>query len=132
MLQKKILMPSGPVKWLCLPAGFLCLTVGFLGILLPGLPATPFVLLAAWLFSLSSPRIERAIIDSRLFGPVIRNWRLHRGITRRTRWIALFVVAMTVGVTCFIAPVTDWLRWTVAFLAAIGIAVILRLRVLPD
>lgn len=125
-------MAPNPVKWLLLPAGLFCLALGFLGILLPGLPATPFVLLAAWLFSRSSPRFERALVESRLFGPVLRDWRTHRGITRQTRWIALFVVAVTVAMTCFLAPVTDWLRWTVAGLAAIGITVILRLRIIPD
>ncbi len=125
-------MSLNPVKWLLMAAGFLCLALGFAGILLPAVPATPFVLLAAWLFSRSSPRFERAIVASRLFGPVIRDWRTHRGITRRTRWVALSVVAVTVAVTCFIAPVTDWLRWTVAGLATIGICVVLKLRVIPE
>ena len=71
------------------PLGLFFLALGVVGIVLPILPSTPFVLLAAWFFAQSSPRWHRKLLDSELFGPMINNWERNRCISRRTKLVGL-------------------------------------------
>ena len=60
------------------PAGLLFLALGAAGIVLPILPTTPFILLAAWCFARSSERWHQRLLASELFGPIIDNWERNR------------------------------------------------------
>ena len=73
-------LPRRPVWWraLWLSAGLVALLLGVVGIFLPLLPTTPFVLLAAACFSRGSTRCERWLLSHRTFGPMVRDWRRHR------------------------------------------------------
>ena len=59
-----------------------------LGVLLPGLPTTEFVLLAAWAASRSSPRLSAWLDNHRLFGPLLRDWRNGGVVSRRSKLLA--------------------------------------------
>ena len=90
-------------QYLLIGAGGLCLVLGGIGIILPVLPTTPFVLLAAACFSLSSPTLARRLEQSRLFGSYLRHWRTHEGVPLRTKiraiiwlWLGLVVSALIV------------------------------------
>lgn len=72
---------------------YVSLSLGVVGIALPLLPTTPFVLLAAWCASRSSPAFEAWLHEHRTFGPVIRNWRDHRAVPVRAKWTALVLLA---------------------------------------
>ena len=65
--------------------GFLALGLGALGVVLPLLPTTPFVLLAAFAFARSSERWHAWLLNHRIFGPIITDWREHGAIRARTR-----------------------------------------------
>jgi uncharacterized membrane protein YbaN (DUF454 family) len=69
--------------------GFLFLGLGLLGIVLPVLPTTPFLLLTAGCFSASSPRFYNWLIRNRIFGPYIENYRTGGGITRTRKMCAI-------------------------------------------
>lgn len=69
--------------------GVLSLGLGFLGAFLPLLPTTCFVLLAAWCFAKSSPRWHQRLLESKLFGGVIRAWEEERCIPPKARKIAI-------------------------------------------
>lgn len=62
--------------------------MAMLGVILPGLPTTEFVLLAAWAASRSSPRLAAWLERHRLFGPLLRDWKNGGLIARRTKWVA--------------------------------------------
>ncbi len=77
---------------------FISLALGLIGIILPVLPTTPFVLLAAGIFSISSPERAKKLEQSKIFGSYLRHWRTHQGIPLRIKiraivsvWIGLIV-----------------------------------------
>lgn len=80
---------------LWLAAGALLLLAGIIGIFVPLLPTTPFVLLAAFCFSRGSERWERWLVHHPRFGPMVRNWRDHRAVPLRAKQLA--TVMMTLG-----------------------------------
>ena len=65
--------------------GLLSTGAGIAGIVLPLVPTTPFILLAAFCFARSSPRLEHWILNHRTFGPMIVHWRRHRRIEGGSR-----------------------------------------------
>ena len=76
------------------------LMLAMLGVVLPGLPTTPFVLVASYGLMRTSRRWHRRLLDSRLFGSVLRDWHLHRGISAHVRVKALTLLTIVVGAAC--------------------------------
>lgn len=64
--------------WLAI--GIIAVGLGAIGVFLPLLPTTPFVLLAAFAFARSSPRLHNWLVEHRVFGPLIENWRKYGAI----------------------------------------------------
>ncbi|HEX9947705.1 MAG TPA: YbaN family protein [Allosphingosinicella sp.] len=80
-------------RLLYLSLGFASVALGAAGIVLPLLPTVPFMLLAAFFFARSSPRLEAWIVDHPRFGPHIRAWRRHGAISRSGKRAALAAFA---------------------------------------
>ena len=93
-------------RQLWIAAGCTCVALGAAGVVLPLLPTTPFVLLAAWCFARSSPRLHDWLLAHRLFGPLIANWREHRAISRIAKRASLLSMAAVLGIS-WVAGV-DW------------------------
>ncbi|MGV8859641.1 MAG: YbaN family protein [Pseudomonas sp.] len=72
--------------------------IGLIGIVVPGLPTTEFVLLAAWAATKSSPRLSAWLENHRLFGPILNNWRNGRLITRRAKISATLSMVLCAGI----------------------------------
>ena len=73
--------------------GVSALVLGALGVILPILPTTPFVILAAFAFGKSSPRLQAWLVGTRLFGPLIREWEENGAIPRRIKVLACSMMA---------------------------------------
>lgn len=118
---------SRAVRWLLWAAGSLALGLGLLGVVLPGLPTTPFVLLAAACYAKASPRLHAWLLNHRLLGPMLRDWEQHRSLTRRTKTVA--VVSMTLMVSLSIWSFRGRLiaQLALVLLGAIGAWVVLRI-----
>jgi len=101
-------------------AGILCVGLGIVGIFVPVLPTTPFLLLAAAAFVRSSPRLYRWLIHHKWFGNYIRYYREYRAITLRAKVVTLALLWAVIGYTA-IGVVEAW--WLRALLAAIAIGV---------
>ena len=86
-----------PLRWLLLALAVVCLAMAIVGIIFPVLPTVPFLLLAAWAASLSSPRLSHWLDNHRLFGKPLNDWRRHGVVSRRAKWAA--TVAMAVSAT---------------------------------
>jgi uncharacterized membrane protein YbaN (DUF454 family) len=76
--------------------GTICLTFGAVGIVLPILPTTPFLLAAAACYYKSSPRMHKWLLNNKWFGEYIKNYTEGKGIPRRTKFIALTVLWVTI------------------------------------
>jgi uncharacterized membrane protein YbaN (DUF454 family) len=82
------------VRLVLLGLGWIMVGIGIAGIFLPLLPTTPFLLLAAWLFARSSPRLEQWLFDHPLFGRPLRDWREDGSISRGAKICALSLMAL--------------------------------------
>ncbi len=91
--------------------GWTALVLAGIGALLPLLPTVPLVILAAYCFARSSPRLEARLVDHPLFGPHIANWRAHGAISRRGKWAASAAFAVGIGISIIAAP-WPWLLAT--------------------
>ncbi|MEM1132860.1 MAG: YbaN family protein [Pseudomonadota bacterium] len=95
---------SKPLRLFWFMIGAIALALGALGVFLPLLPTTPFILLAAFAFARSSERVHDWLLQHRIFGPLIANWRDHGAISRKTKWvsiasmIAIFALSLAMAV----------------------------------
>lgn len=101
-------------RQLYLAAGLISLGLGSIGVILPLLPTVPFVILAAFCFANSSPRLESWLVEHPVFGVHILNWRERRAITRRGKWAATVAFA----VSCVLALLFVKLPWNLIPIAA--------------
>lgn len=84
--------------------GTLFVGLGLLGAVLPVLPTTPFMLLAAGCFVRASPRFYNWLLNTRAFGPLIREWRQYHAIPWKTKLtaIALMAATLTISIVFFV------------------------------
>lgn len=90
-------------------AGAVSLALGVLGIFLPLLPTTPFVLLAAFCFSRGSDRVEAWLLSHPRFGPMVADWRARRAIPMRAKQLAWVMMALGSSWSWWVMP-SPW-RW---------------------
>ena len=90
------------VAWLV--AGALSLLTGIVGIVVPLLPTTPFVLLAAFCFSRGSERCERWLLEHPRFGPMVRDWRAHRAVPLRAKQLASVTMVLGSAFAAYTVP----------------------------
>lgn len=109
---------SALVRHAFLGAGFLFVGLAILGVFLPVLPATPFVLVAAACFARASPRFYNWVMNHRVFGPTVREWRRYRSIPYRVKLWAIALMALSLGasIAFFVRP-----AWLQAALAVFGV-----------
>lgn len=100
--------------------------LGVVGIFLPILPTTPFILLAAWCFLKSSPKAHAWLYQHRLLGPPLRNWEERKAISRPTKKLALSMMLISVMVIWWRVPHL-WLQISVTSLL-VGVAVFIATR----
>jgi uncharacterized membrane protein YbaN (DUF454 family) len=114
------------------PLGFVFLSLGLLGIPLPVLPSTPFILLAAWFFARSSEKWHQRLLASDLFGPMILNWEDKRCISRRSKQVALISMLLAGGASMGFAMESREMRLITTALLAIGCATVLSIKTCPE
>lgn len=88
-----------PVRLLFAGLGTVFTLLGVLGIFLPVLPTTPFLLLAAACYARSSQRVYHWLLQHPHFGPLIREWREYRSMPYRAKRTALLLIALSFGVS---------------------------------
>lgn len=103
--------PERPLwqRVLWMGAGGLALLTGIIGIFVPLLPTTPFVLLAAACFSRGSARWEAWLLNHRYFGPMVRDWREHRAVPLRAKQFATVMMILGSLGAAYAMPRVPWL-----------------------
>ncbi|MDF7777307.1 YbaN family protein [Sphingomonas sp. AOB5] len=104
-------------RYLYLVAGFVSLGLAVIGAMLPVMPTTVFVILAAYCFARSSPRLEQKLLDHPTFGPHIVRWRTSGAISRKGKVAASWAFAFSIVIGLIFAP---W-PWSLAPIAAAGV-----------
>lgn len=82
-------------RWPYLLLAYGCVGIGAAGVAIPGLPTTPFLLIAAWAAGRGSPRLKRRLHEHPRFGPLLRGWEHERAIPVRAKWAAVLLLALS-------------------------------------
>jgi uncharacterized membrane protein YbaN (DUF454 family) len=117
-----------PAKIVLIVLGTLCVVLGLIGILLPVLPTTPFLLLAAASYARSSDRFYDWLLNNRWFGTYIRNYREGKGATLHHKITALVLLWGTIGYSAIFIVSLWWVR---LILFIIATAVTFHLAKMP-
>mgnify|MGYP001814967312 CR=1 FL=1 len=120
------------IKGICLNIfrllGFIFLGVAIIGIFLPLLPTTPFVLLATACFARSSEKWHRWMLENDTFGPMIRNWEQNRCISCRVKLIAVGSMVLVGGYSMIFAVQSTNLRIAGGIFIAAGLLTVLLIK----
>lgn len=114
------------MKALWIGFGLLCVGAAAAGVVLPLVPATPFLLLAAFAFARSSPRLEAWLINHRRFGPLITDWRTEGAIGRRAKSLAIATIVATPAVTWAIGASGRVLTIQIVVLCCVALFIVTR------
>lgn len=104
-------------RWAYIVFAWAMLALGVIGVVLPGLPTTPFVLLAAWAAARGSKRLHDWMHANRTFGPMIRDWEASGAVSRRAKWAATITMLACAALMFATAP-----KW---WMAALGTAIMI-------
>lgn len=105
-------------KGFFIAAGSLFLGLGAVGLFLPVLPTTPFLLLAAACFFRGSDRMYSWLITHRLFGRAIRNYREHRAVSKRAKVVSISALWLFIGFSVLFAVPALWHKLLLLAIAA--------------
>lgn len=89
--------------------GWLAVVLATLGVVLPLLPTTPFLLLAAWCFARSSPRFHYWLLYRSWFGSYLRHWQQHRALPPGAKLRAIIFIVITFAVSLYVVQIL-WVR----------------------
>ncbi|QLF69438.1 YbaN family protein [Peteryoungia desertarenae] len=106
---------------------WLMVAIGIIGVFLPVLPTTPFMLLAAALFARSSPRFEQWLLDHPRYGQPLIDWRREGAISKRAKIASVSLMSVSYGIVWFVGPHQLWLKIVIgAILVACATFVLTR------
>jgi len=106
-------------KVIFIPLGIICVALGIIGIVLPVLPTTPFLLLAAFLFYRSSNKLHDRLLNSKILGEYISNYMKYRAIHRKLKILAITTLWISLSISIVLVNII----FVRIFLITIGIAV---------
>lgn len=111
-------------KHLLFILGWVSLVTGFIGIFLPILPTTPFVILSAYCFSKSSDKVHKWLLDLKLFGPMIRQWEKNKSIPIKAKLMATSMIIPLFAYTLIFVPVVFVIKFIVFSIGAFALGYI--------
>ncbi|MFR2508984.1 YbaN family protein [Odoribacter laneus] len=112
-------------KILYITLGILSIILGIIGIFVPGLPTTPFLLLSSWLFYKSSQKLHDRLHRSRWLGKYIRHYESKQGVSITSKVISILCMWIMINISAFCFLETGYIRIVLFVLGAIGTASIL-------
>ena len=111
-------------RWAWWMLAYASLGTGIVGIFVPGLPTTVFILIAAYAASRGSDRLHRYLLEHPRFGPMIRDWQANGAVSRRAKWAATGTMLACAAILLAIMLSTGSHRWWMAALPIACMAVV--------
>ncbi len=112
--------------------GFLSVGLGLIGVILPLLPTTPFILLAAWCFLKSSERTHTWIYTHPVLGKILQAWEKNRSISRPTKVLALIMIIISI-ISIVLSVDNIWVKgFVIGLLTAVSIFILTRNELVKD
>lgn len=118
------MMPKNPKKIFYLMLGWLFLALGVIGIPLPILPTTPFLILAAYFFSKSSKKLHDWLVSNPQFGHLIKDWEHYGAIRPKAKWAATILIIVLFGISFYFVNLSLTIKIILIILATIVIGFI--------
>tara|TARA_B100001029_G_scaffold91329_1_gene74884 strand:+ start:93 stop:512 length:420 start_codon:yes stop_codon:yes gene_type:complete len=115
--------PLAKLMWISL--GSLFVGLGAIGVIVPGLPTTPFLILAAACYIRSSQRLYDWLISNKRFGPYLKDYREGKGIPRKAKRLAIVMIVVFVGFSVVFGIEDLTLKIVVGLLGLIGLLYVL-------
>ena len=112
--------------------GILSVILAALGVLLPGLPATPFLLLASYSFARSSKRMHDWLVNNRIFGPILSDFLDRKGIRLHIKIISILMMWGMMLVSVFFLMENDVIKYVAIGGALIGTFAVTRFKTIRD
>ncbi len=122
---------SDLARWIYLGCGFACLGAALVGLVMPIVPAVPFLIVAAACFARSSKRFHEMVLRLKHVGPVVREWEKHRRLPAKVKVVGIVSIVLGLGtsIAFFVEP--TWLRVTLALAGLVAAVVIFRIPSAP-
>lgn len=118
---------SNPVlRYLWLGLGLLFTGIGFVNFFIPGLPSTVFMLVAVYFFARSSPRFYNWLLNNKIFGGLIRDWRAGKGLSLKAKITAISVIALTITIS--VIAIQNVIVKVIVALCGVGVSLYLWTR----
>lgn len=115
------MLPRALVLLLWRALALVCVALGMLGVLLPGLPTVPFLLVAAWAGGRGWPALEHRLLQHPRYGPGLRQWRERGTVPRRAKWAASSMMVFSAAVMWFIGTPTWALALAALLMASVAV-----------
>ena len=107
--------------------GIICIILGSIGIVVPVLPTTPFLLLSAFLFSRSSSKMHALLLENKIFGKYLNNYFNNKPIPKRQKIVSILFLWFGLSITFYFADIEQWL---IVLLVCIGVGVSVHILLL--
>jgi len=105
------------VRWLWIVAGIICLILATIGIIMPLLPTTPLVILAAFCFSKGSTRLHLWLHNNRYFGPLLQDWETYGVIRTKSKVMATIAIILIFSLSLYFTSIHIFLKCFLVLLA---------------
>lgn len=109
-----------PGRWLLFVLGWICVGLGVIGLFTPMMPGAVFLIIAAWLFSRSSPRFEAWLLRHPRLGPAVVAWRANGAIPRTAQYLSVASMVFSFGVLVVLGVPALLLGLTALFFVAVA------------
>ena len=131
MSEETLLPVSGLRRWFYISLGWFFVGLAVLGTLLPILPTTPFLLLASFFFARSNPALQTWLFRLPLWGSLLRDWQMHRGVRPIAKLTAFVAIPTVIVSSAVLANLPSTGLVLLCVLGVIGLVVVGRLPVVP-
>lgn len=111
-------------RWAWWLLAYVSLGLGIVGIVVPGMPTTVFVLIAAWAAARGSDRLHHWLLTHPRFGPSIRDWQAHGAVSRRGKWLATVTMAACAAILLALMLLIPAHRWWMTALPITCMAIV--------